>query len=222
MSSDDMREIRARIKERREFLGLSYQNLAELTKMSKSTLQRYETGDIGNLPLDKLKILAAALECSPAYILGWDSSEYGSDGRNIPKALEAAAARGLAHSANTIFERIDAVRVYRGLSRRQLAVAAKVSPQEFEAIMVYQRDFSVKMLSAIARALGVDIDWLVYGKSSLFVSTVSPSSKDPFWEDLCRIAKDLTPENKARLLDMANLLMTAQKSENSQIQEVKA
>lgn len=72
MSSDEMLAIRKRIRERREALGLSYQNLADLTGMSKSTLQRYETGDIGNLPLDKLKILASALDCSPAYIMGWD------------------------------------------------------------------------------------------------------------------------------------------------------
>ena len=46
MSSDDMRAIRMRIRERREELGLSYQGLAELTGMSKSTLQRYETGAV--------------------------------------------------------------------------------------------------------------------------------------------------------------------------------
>lgn len=66
--------IRRRIKERREQLKYSYQNLADLTHLSKSTLQRYETGNIGNLPLDKLEILAKALECSPSYLLGWDET----------------------------------------------------------------------------------------------------------------------------------------------------
>ena len=35
-----------RLKRRRKELGYSYQDLANLTQMSKSTLQRYETGGI--------------------------------------------------------------------------------------------------------------------------------------------------------------------------------
>lgn len=68
---EDLSIIRERMKKRREELGYSYQNLADLTGMSKSTLQRYETGGIGNLPLDKLEVLAKALRCSPAYLMGW-------------------------------------------------------------------------------------------------------------------------------------------------------
>ena len=39
-----MQKIMQRIKHRREELNLSFQQLADLTGMSKSTLQRYETG----------------------------------------------------------------------------------------------------------------------------------------------------------------------------------
>ena len=49
-----MSEIMLRIKTRRESLGLSFQDLAEKTNMSRSTLQRYETGSIRNMPVDKL------------------------------------------------------------------------------------------------------------------------------------------------------------------------
>lgn len=69
----DLEKIRKRIKERREELGYSYQTLADLTGMSKSTLQRYETGAIGNLPLDKLDVLAKALKCTAAHLMGWES-----------------------------------------------------------------------------------------------------------------------------------------------------
>lgn len=72
---EDLSGIRKRLKERREELGYSYQTLANLTGMSKSTLQRYETGAIGNLPLDKLDTLAKALNCSAAYLMGWESHE---------------------------------------------------------------------------------------------------------------------------------------------------
>lgn len=61
-----------RIKKRRQELGLSYQDLANETGLSKSTLQRYETGAISNIPLSKLSVLAKALQTTPAYIIGMD------------------------------------------------------------------------------------------------------------------------------------------------------
>ncbi len=67
-----MQKIMQRIKHRREELNLSFQQLADLTGMSKSTLQRYETGGIKNIPLDKLEVLATALKTTPEWILGWD------------------------------------------------------------------------------------------------------------------------------------------------------
>lgn len=67
--------IRQRLKNKRIEKGYSYQALADKTHLSKSTLQRYETGNIGNLPLDKLKVLADALGCSPGYLMGWDDDD---------------------------------------------------------------------------------------------------------------------------------------------------
>nr|WP_315022963.1 helix-turn-helix transcriptional regulator [uncultured Aminipila sp.] len=75
MSDESMREIVERIKNRRIELDYSFQDLADLTGMSKSTLQRYETGSIKNIPLDKLKDLAKALKVTPEWIMGWESSK---------------------------------------------------------------------------------------------------------------------------------------------------
>ena len=63
-----------RIKTRRLELDLSYQQLAALTDISKSTLQRYETGFIKNLAVEKLEVLASALKTSPAYLMGWEET----------------------------------------------------------------------------------------------------------------------------------------------------
>ena len=71
MSEDEMRAIAMRIAERRKELGMSYQDLADATGMSKSTLQRYETGDIKNIPLHKLRTLASGLHTSPSELMGW-------------------------------------------------------------------------------------------------------------------------------------------------------
>lgn len=68
----EMEKIRQRIKSRREELSITYQELADKTGMSKSTLQRYETSSIKNIGLDKLEILANALDITPAFLLGWE------------------------------------------------------------------------------------------------------------------------------------------------------
>lgn len=70
-----MEDIINRIKNRRNKLMLSYQDLANKTGLSKSTLQRYETGSIKNIPLDKLEILANALNVTPMWIIGYDMVE---------------------------------------------------------------------------------------------------------------------------------------------------
>ncbi|MEG0874470.1 MAG: helix-turn-helix transcriptional regulator [Clostridiales bacterium] len=72
MNNATANEIIKRIKEKRIEKGLSYQQLADITKMSKSTLQRYETGEIENIPLHRLEVLANALGCTPAYLMGWE------------------------------------------------------------------------------------------------------------------------------------------------------
>lgn len=69
---NSLKDIRKRILDRKEELNLSYQDLSDRTGLSKSTLQRYTTGDIGNLGLDKLELLAKALEVSPSYLMGWE------------------------------------------------------------------------------------------------------------------------------------------------------
>lgn len=73
MSEETMFEIVERMKSRRLELGYSYQDLADKTGMSKSTLQRYEAGAIKNIPLDKVKDLARGLSVTPEWLMGWDS-----------------------------------------------------------------------------------------------------------------------------------------------------
>ena len=69
---DSLQKITERIKARREELDLSYQDLADLTGLSKSTLQRYETGEIRSLPISKVPILAKALQMTPLELTGWE------------------------------------------------------------------------------------------------------------------------------------------------------
>lgn len=85
---DKMEGIRKRLIQLRKQCGYSYQDLAEKTGLSKSSLQRYETGQIQNIPLSQLEPLARALHTTPAYLMGWEQDAIIVDTTQTPEDLE--------------------------------------------------------------------------------------------------------------------------------------
>lgn len=61
-----------RLKARRKELGLSAEKVAERLGVSPSTIYRYENGEINKMGIDKLGPIAAAVQATPAYLMGWD------------------------------------------------------------------------------------------------------------------------------------------------------
>lgn len=64
-----------RIKSRRKELGISADKLGEILGKDRSTVFRYENGDIEKLPIDILKPIAEALSTTPAYLMGWENEK---------------------------------------------------------------------------------------------------------------------------------------------------
>lgn len=60
-----------RMRARRKELGFSADHVAEQLDVSRSTIFRYENGDIEKLPIDALVPLAQVLRTTPAYLMGW-------------------------------------------------------------------------------------------------------------------------------------------------------
>lgn len=54
---------------------MSYGELANLTGIPKSALQRYATGTTDKIPIDRLEKIAKALGVSAAYFMGWEDAE---------------------------------------------------------------------------------------------------------------------------------------------------
>lgn len=67
-------EINKIIKARRQELGLTLKDVAKALGIAESTVSRYESSDIQNMGIDKIEALAKVLQCSPAYLMGWDKS----------------------------------------------------------------------------------------------------------------------------------------------------
>ena len=61
-----------RIKALVEESGMSYQELEKVTKIKKSSLQRYASGATTKIPLDVIEKLSVAFSVSQEYLMGWD------------------------------------------------------------------------------------------------------------------------------------------------------
>lgn len=67
--------IGQRIRNSRLQQGLSIDDLAHRLGKNRTTIYRYENGDIENLPLGILDSLADALNTTPAYLMGWETKD---------------------------------------------------------------------------------------------------------------------------------------------------
>ena len=72
-------KIGDRIKERRKYLKMSADELGKRLGKDRSTIYRYEKGDIENLPLDILEPIAEALGTTPQYLMGWNGVQKKND-----------------------------------------------------------------------------------------------------------------------------------------------
>lgn len=68
-----------RIKNRRKYLRMSADELGKRLGKDRSTIYRYEKGDIENLPLDILEPIAVALDTTPQYLMGWEEEKKKND-----------------------------------------------------------------------------------------------------------------------------------------------
>ena len=68
-------DIGKRIRDRREALGLSVEDIARKLGKHRATVYRYESDEIKTLPTDVLAPLAIVLETTPAYLMGWEEPQ---------------------------------------------------------------------------------------------------------------------------------------------------
>lgn len=72
-----------KVKLKREELNLSQEELAEkMNYKSKTSIHKIEVG-ITDLPLSKVKELAAVLKTTPAYLMGWEEEKSQEKENNI-------------------------------------------------------------------------------------------------------------------------------------------
>ena len=60
-----------KIKQIRKSKGMSLEQVGDIVGVGKSTVRKWETGDIANMRRDKIAKLANALGVEPSYLMGW-------------------------------------------------------------------------------------------------------------------------------------------------------
>ena len=78
-SEVDTVNVGQRIKEKRKEMKMSAGELGKRLGKDRSTIYRYENGDIENMPLDVLEPIAKALDTTPAYLMGWEKKMLEND-----------------------------------------------------------------------------------------------------------------------------------------------
>lgn len=58
--------------------NMTLEEVGNLVGVGKSTVRKWETGQIKNMRRDKIAKLAIALKTTPDYLLGWDSQKSSS------------------------------------------------------------------------------------------------------------------------------------------------
>lgn len=66
---------------------MTLEEVGKKISVSKQTIQRYESGEISNIPYDKVVALANVFGCSPAYLMGWEDNLSGDNADLIPDIL---------------------------------------------------------------------------------------------------------------------------------------
>lgn len=139
--------IGQKIKESRQHLNMSVDDLAAKLGKNRATIYRYEKGDIENLPLDVLEPLANALETTPAYLMGWDETPK----ENKPSTIGEV----------TMGDVFKALRLGSNLSIEEFSHEIGLSAVDISNYEVGKTPIPVNIINLVADFFGISISELI-------------------------------------------------------------
>ncbi len=169
------------IKTKRKQLGMTLEELANKVGVSRQTIFRYETGQI-NIPSDKIEKIANALECSPAYIMGWEKEEPSPD-RTI--------------HAEPLKNNIKKLRISNGVTQKSLANYLNVEQDTLANWEQGKFDVDNTSLQKIADYFHCSVDY-VLGREETSEPATSKTESHNTSEELMRKAQALEENGGGR------------------------
>lgn len=112
-------EMKDKIRILRTQLNLTLEDVGTAVGVSKTTVQRWESGEIANLRRDKIAKLAAALHTTPSYLMGWSEESLAQE-QPATRTSPVVSVPSLSSSE------MDIIRAYRQASPDDKAVVQAV------------------------------------------------------------------------------------------------
>jgi transcriptional regulator with XRE-family HTH domain len=78
----DFMTLGQKLKARRRELNLTQGQVAKKVGVATQTIYKYENEIVTNMPLDRLELIAAVLEVTPAYLMGWEEITENTEKKN--------------------------------------------------------------------------------------------------------------------------------------------
>ena len=146
-----------RIREAREKLNMTQDELAQKAGYkSRSSINKIENSR--ELPLQKAKAIANALDCTPGYIMGWEDNE---KNENIYES--------------DIYERYRGLRDSQGLRDADMARMTNITQSTFSDWKNGKSMPNTLKMVAIARVLNTSVEYLITGEQAGSPYTITPS-----------------------------------------------
>lgn len=126
--------LKENIKNARLALNLTLDDVAKIVGVSRQTIQRYESGVIGNIPSDRLEKLAIALHTTPGILMGWDKDEdiklTPKDEREIESDLEDMM-NSMASAAYDGQDTIEDIEAFKATIKAAMIQAKKLAKKKY-------------------------------------------------------------------------------------------
>ena len=100
-------EFASRMKALRKSLGLTLEQVGNVVGVGKSTVRKWETGEIANLRRDKIAKLAEALRTTPGYLMGWEDPPAALPAGMLPIATQRVPLLGTIHAGEPSYTDVE-------------------------------------------------------------------------------------------------------------------
>lgn len=180
--ADKIRSLRAKH-------NLTLEQVANQVGVGKSTVRKWETGQIENMRRDKIAKLAMALHTTPAYLMGWEESP-GIPSK--PLDLESYTSIFIDRLAKTVENANPADLEACGLDKKEIDLII-----EGRILLSFER------ACEISDSLGISLDDML-GKGE-----PTPESEDGLDKELIGSLRQLTPAEIQRVDDFVKGLLAA-------------
>lgn len=180
---------------------ISCRKLSDMTGITKSSVNNYANG-LRSIPLDKLQLIANALDVSASWLIGWADNRDGSNNnaqldQNI-KPLESDFATNLKR-----------IRLEKKMSQEEFANFLGTSKQNISRYELGEVSPKISTAAKMAEKLGISLTQLNGDNNE---KKDPAAEQDRERERVVNLFLSLSEENQKKLIDYAQLLLTAQQA----------